>query len=129
MLYCRWLSEKSNKQYRLPTEAEWMLAAAGSDRAFAGDVRETPLANYGNMFGGPMIVGAFEKTRSDIGCWDMLGNVWEWCSDQPQRGAGLRTLKGGSYSCSRSSLSRGRSRKTLRTCRASDIGFRVLKEA
>jgi formylglycine-generating enzyme required for sulfatase activity len=71
---------------RLPTEAEWELAArAGLDAASFvwGDEPERPgerRANYWHGdYGSTMPVGSFPP--NGFGLYDMAGNVWEWTSD------------------------------------------------
>ncbi len=98
----RWLSEQEGVTYRLPTEAEWEYAARGGQRArFPGGDdpatllktsntfdRETALrwprwreqagaGSDGFAFTAP--VGSFQPNA--FGLYDMVGNVWEWCSD------------------------------------------------
>ena len=107
--YCKWLSEKENTTYRLPTEAEWEYACrAGSETWFNwGDSFDEihKLANIGNAElekaypkrvlrqwlidlqrapGGDghvftAPVGSFPANK--WGLRDMHGNVWEWCQD------------------------------------------------
>lgn len=83
--YCKWLSEKTNKNYHLPTEAEWEKAARGEDgRVYPwGDDFDTRRANTRELYiGGTSHVGNFSpQGDSPYGCTDMAGNVWEWCND------------------------------------------------
>ncbi len=84
MEYCRWLSAKTGRNYRLPTEAEWEYAArAGSTSAYpTGDTPEGlgDYAWYVENAEKPMPVG--KKKPNAWGLHDMYGNVSEWCIDQ-----------------------------------------------
>ena len=79
----RWLSAKTGKIYRLPTEAEWEYACrAGTKTAyFWGDEPDKidEYAWYVNNAEKPMPVG--KKKPSPWGLYDIHGNVAEWCLD------------------------------------------------
>ena len=80
--YCRWLSERTGRPYRLPSEAEWEKAARGADgrRYPWGDDFDAARCNgVSSDLGGTMPVGSFSPMGdSSCGCADMAGNVWEW---------------------------------------------------
>lgn len=80
--YLAWLSEKTGKPYRLPSEAEWEYAARGGTTTpyHTGDTVSQDQANYGRYFvGRPVAVGSYPP--NPFGLHDMLGNVAEWCAD------------------------------------------------
>jgi formylglycine-generating enzyme required for sulfatase activity/predicted esterase len=83
--YCAWLSAKTGKRYRLPTEAEWEKAARGNDgrRYPFGDSIERSQANFvgAQAFDTVMPIGHFSGSPSPYGAFDMAGNVLEWCQD------------------------------------------------
>ncbi len=92
--YCQWLSGKTGRRYRLPSEAEWEKAASwdeqgnqatepqgtsGRQRRYPwGDEWAAGRCNLGSS--GTTPVSAHPEGASFYGVEDMLGNVWEWTS-------------------------------------------------
>jgi iron(II)-dependent oxidoreductase len=93
--YCNWLSAKTGKKYRLPTEAEWEKAARGTDqrRYPWGNEIDHSFANFAGAsnFDTGSLVGYYDggkhgdlqthSNASPYGAFDMAGNVMEWRQD------------------------------------------------
>lgn len=148
--FCRWLSEKEGKTYRLPTEAEWEYACrAGTTTAFHTGAA-LPEAFHKNVG-----ISWFPSRQSDKdvvplhvgrtpanpwGLYDMHGNVEEWCldwygpyeataqTDPVGRARGdFRVTRGGSHSTTLEFLRSVNRAGTLPDARTWLTGFRVVQ--
>lgn len=98
--FCKWLSAKTGRTFRLPTEAEWELAArAGSKDAFTFGAEAEKLGEHawfqGNSNEGsrPMTHPVKGKSPNALGLYDVHGNAAEWTIALD--GSGV--ARGGSY--------------------------------
>lgn len=156
--FCKNLSQKTGRKYRLPSEAEWEYASrAGTATPFAfGGTVNTNLANYDGTYpygelpkdtfsGGTRPVGWTQKGANGFGLHDMAGNVWEWCADywhDDYQGAPKdakvwtsenarnadRVMRGGSWSEPALNCRSASRRRGPKKSSHSTIGFRVVME-
>jgi formylglycine-generating enzyme required for sulfatase activity len=140
------LSEKTGKNYRLPSEAEWEYAArAGSQAAYSFGDNEGDLGRHAwfsqNSNNGTHPVG--EKQSNSFGLHDMHGNVWEWTQDCRNRNydaapadgsawatgdCSRRVVRGGSWSADPRFLRAAfRFMYSSASVRSLSIGFRVAR--
>lgn len=153
MEFCRILSSKTGKNYKLPTEAQWEYAArggkngyhskyAGSDKIKEVAWYEKSVYNYtsnGGYYSKYLHIGGQLKAN-EIGLYDMSGNAYEWCMDwyakdyliydtyNPQGPATgtERVLRGGCYDSYEKSCRVSARYKSNPSSTWRAIGFRVV---
>ncbi len=146
--YTKWLSSKTGRVYRLPTEAEWEYAAragtytqypwgnsVGKNRANCFDCA----SRWDSLQTAP--VGSFKP--NPLGLYDMNGNVMEWTQDcyhksyrgAPRNGAAwisggcsTRVVRGGSYKSTTDGIRSFAREHMPPDTKASQIGFRIVRE-
>ena len=112
--FCQWLSLKTGRKYRLPTEAEWEYAARGGTdtpyffegnpkRLSAGTLRSKLFGQDTTMIARYVVYGATSGGRTaepqtvkanPFGLKNMLGNVMEYCADRYAEDAYSRIADG-----------------------------------
>lgn len=149
--YAAWLSDLTQKKYRLPTEKEWEYAAraGAATRYYWGD-RDTSHRKdaWRKEYPDNAHSYAWVKTNSeDIthtvgqkkpnqwGLHDILGNVWEWCSDTytenydaPAEEESLKIIRGGSWFSTPEELTLSHRGSNVTDFTSYSIGFRLVRE-
>ncbi len=142
--YCKWASRLTGTTIRLPTDAEWEVAARGTEGNLYpwGDALPSVAhCSFGERFHGSTPVGRFSPVGdSPFGASDMAGNVWEWCADwywtKPPRAfdnpqgppeGTYRTLRGGSWRDPIYALVTTHRYGRMPRTRSDDIGFRCVR--
>lgn len=139
--YAAWLSSRTGKQFRLPTEVEWEVAAKGRS-GFEYPWGEEFIADHANTLESGILcttpVGIFPAGASIYGCMDLAGNVEEYVADDyvpypggvsieddlTRRSTGYRIARGGSFARYRD-LARCRRRHGYYSRPIYAMGFRL----
>jgi formylglycine-generating enzyme required for sulfatase activity len=154
--FCKRLSEKTGREYRLPSEAEWEYACRAETTTpfYFGETITSELANYRgtSTYGnGPEGVDRRETTPvgsfppNAFGLYDMHGNLWEWCEDvwhenykgAPSDGSAWLTggdqnrhvMRGGSWQSYPGFCRCAYRLRDIRVFDHFDLGFRVVSSA
>ncbi len=135
--FCTWLSAKTGRTYRLPTEHEWEYACLARETEPADEELLEQAWVRDNARRKTHPVGS--KAPNGWGLFDMRGNAWEWCTSSE----GKHVVRGGSYLDAASAVTSRARREASRAWNASDpqlpksrwwladggfVGFRVVCE-
>ena len=138
LAFANWLAAESGENWRLPSEVQWEAAAQG------GGTGKPHTAESGLG----QTIPVHKGYQSTNGAWNLLGNVWEWCStiwghnwqslDYPYpykasdgredlEGSAARVMRGGSWFDRPEEAHPSQRARYLPGSRGSNIGFRLVK--
>ncbi len=149
--YAAWLSDLTEKKYRLPTEKEWEYAArAGATTRYYWGDRDTSHRKDAWRKEYPDNAHSYawiktnaedithtvgQKKPNEWGLHDILGNVWEWCSDTytdnyntPAEEESLKIIRGGSWFSTPEELTLSHRGSNVTDFTSYSIGFRLVRE-
>lgn len=120
--------DRTANGFRLPTEAEWEYACKAGSRGIR--YGELNLIAWFKDNSGKTTHPVGQKEPNAWGLYDMLGNVWEWCSDiydETVYGS-YRIFRGGGWSDDeRSVMATTRRRSHPLKFKIDDLGFRIAR--
>ena len=140
--FIRRLNNKTGKNFRLPSEAEWEYAcrSGGKKEKYCGGNKIDAVAWYGgNSVNNTHPVGT--RSPNGLGLYDMSGNVWEWVSDWYDKGyygrsprsnpqgpslGSERVVRGGSWNCNPRYIRASDRDRSYPDIRYSILGFRLV---
>lgn len=148
--YCALLTQRdrqagliaANMAYRLPTEAEWEVAARGGTQTaynFGNDPAQLAIYAWFSENSAAKTHPVGTKAATTMGLHDVHGNVWEWCSDWygaytggsatnptgPATGT-EKVIRGGSWFRSASDCRSAKRLANPPDNRNGDVGFRIV---
>lgn len=136
--YARWLSEQTSARYRLPTEAEWLHAAAslprggGCEHGNVADAsmgtRWTLASRYKCSDGRAHTAPVARYKPSSLGLYDLAGNASEWTAGCAAKNCAERVYRGTSWRDGPDENASGRRGESDPDLGYTTIGFRLVRE-
>lgn len=124
--YAQWMSDRNQTLYRLPTPAEWQIAATSGKRGLRFPWGWAPASGRAHFDAeGPTLAGQYAPNPA--GLFDMAGNVAEWCFAEQDSSHHAPAL-GGSWAERDPDLLRVHHLLLFpQTYRDADVGFRLVR--